>query len=264
VLALMLLAAAPSLAGDLRELAKKAGASVIHLKVASPASKNVSTGTGFFVSTDGRIVTNHHVISKGTEVTATLADGRRIEVLGLLAKDRDNDVAILQAEKGTYQALELGDSSKVQQGDRVVVLGNPRGLSHTLSEGIVSAIRQRGLKEEEQLQASSWRIQITAPISPGSSGSPIMTQDGKVIAIAVGLLSNAQNLNFGIPIEIAKDMLSSIPQGAEPMAFTTAASGSVWTNLGISAIFFTGLGMLFVGARWFRGRRRPRPARGSR
>jgi S1-C subfamily serine protease len=242
---------------ELPELAARIKPSVVHLSVFVGEDK-IGTGTGFFVS-DRRIVTNHHVIAQGTRVTAKLSDGREIEAEGLLASDADRDLAILLVSGDDLpDPLPLGESTSLRQGDSVVVIGSPRGLSGTLSTGIVSAIRGEGLEGEDEraVGTRSWAIQITAAISPGSSGSPIFTRtEGAVVAVAVGHVGEIGNLAFGIPIEHAKAMLAELPPDATPKSFGAVDSSDLARNLLISAIFFAGVILAFFVPGWI-GRRR--------
>lgn len=246
---------------DLADLAERAKPSVVLLTVEDTTGRKIGTGTGFFVSADGRIVTNHHVITEASRVTATLADGSRRAVLGLLVEDAEKDIAILKAEGEGTPALSLGDSRGVKPGDEVVVIGSPRGLSGTLSIGIVSAIREHGIDDQDLPGAEkprSWGIQITAPISPGSSGSPVMTRDGEVIAVAVGTYNDAQSLNFGVPIEVTRGLLDRIGPKAPVRPFEGNSQESVLKNLLISAAAIGGPVLLYV--LWSRlSARRERP-----
>ncbi|MEP7121707.1 MAG: trypsin-like peptidase domain-containing protein [Byssovorax sp.] len=259
----LLLAASISVgasASELSDLAAKTTPSVVLLTVEDSAGRKLGTGTGFFASTDGRIITNHHVIEGGAKITATLSDGSRRAILGVLASDERRDIAILAADGGASPALALGSSTGVRPGDEVVVIGSPRGLSGTLSVGIVSAIRAHGLGDEpdEQIKTESWGIQITAAISPGSSGSPIMTKSGEVVAVAVGTLNGAQALNFGVPIEVARGMLGEIGPNARPAPLGGDDAHDLRRNLIISGGIFGAIGLLF----FFWGRSsRPRAPR---
>lgn len=243
-------------AGPLQDLAAKAKPSVVLLSITDATGQKVGSGTGFFVSSDGRIITNHHVIDGAAKVTASLADGRKIDAVGYLASDAEKDLAIVKIPGEGYPALPLGESKGLRMGDEVVVIGSPLGLSSTLSVGIVSAIRSSNEKlfdqddprAKETAKIGSWGIQVTAAISPGSSGSPIMTTSGDVVAVAVGRLIGGESLNFGIAIEEAKALLEKVGPAATPKPF--AAQGSSRTNLIISAVFFLSI---LIG--WFGWRR---------
>jgi S1-C subfamily serine protease len=274
--ALLMLAALVSLwlgssnaaALELPDLAERTKPSVVHITVLNSAGDKAGSGTGFVVADGGRVATNDHVVASAASVKATLSDGREVEVLGVLSNDAEKDIAIIQLAGTDFPpALDLGGSGALRQGEEVVVIGSPRGLSGTLSTGIISAIRGEGLDggtaEERSLRA--WAIQITAPISPGSSGSPIMTRDGKVVAVAVGIMRGEGSLNFGVPIEVVKDMLSALPPDAEPSAFVGSGGvvgpgAGVSGNLIVSAIFFGAVALAFVVGS-FLAKRRKRPKR---
>lgn len=252
-IALLLLATGSAVALELPQLAEKATPSVVQLTVKDGAGKSISTGSGFFVSTDGRIVTNHHVIDEAASVTATLHDGKKIDVSGVLVESKASDLAVLKADGGPFVPLELGRDGSLRIGDEVVVIGNPRGLSTTVSAGIVSAIREEGLpvpgQEATDYPTGSWGIQISAPISPGSSGSPILNKDGQVVAVAVGSYQLAENLNFGVPVQLLRAELKRADQAA-PRPFAPAGGSSLVTNLAISFAFFAAIAIAF----WLSGR----------
>jgi serine protease Do len=247
---------------ELSALAERTNPAVVLLTVEDATGKKMGTGTGFFVSKDGRLVTNHHVIEGAAGITATLSDGTKRKIQGSLADDEENDIAILKVEGENLPALPLGDSSKVKPGDEVIVIGSPMGLSGTLTVGIVSAIRTKGLPSSEDdkpvEKARSWGIQISAAISPGSSGSPIMKRDGEVVAVAVGgLVGQAQSLNFGVPIEVAKGMLEKLGPNATVKSFEVAAKSELSKNLLISG----GVIGAMVVAFWIWGRLEARQER---
>lgn len=237
---------------ELPELAEKTKASVVHLEVLDGAGEVKGSGTGFYISAD-RVVTNDHVVQNAAAMRAKLTDGRAVDVIGVLATDPERDLAILQlpADANAPPPLSLGDSEKLRQGDEVVVIGSPRGLAGTLSVGIVSALRGEGLEGEadDGHPTQAWGIQITAAISPGSSGSPIMTRDGQVVAVAVGILAGGANIGFGIPINEAKGMLERIGPDATPQAFAAEDDGNVTRNLIISGVFFGLLGLAYAISR---------------
>jgi len=264
-LLLVLLLPGRALALELPELAERTRPSVVLVTVSDASGKKIGVGTGFFVSADGRVVTNFHVIRGAASATATLSDGHESKILGALVADPAQDIAILKAEGPSAPALALGDSGAVRPGDEVVVIGSPRGLSGTVSAGIVSAVRDKGVTEESAGQrprvlddedrpvTQAWGIQITAAISPGSSGSPIMTRSGDVIAVAVGTRLDGQALNFGVPIQVVKQLLLGIDAQAtpRPLALVTresskAEGNDVLRNLGISAAVFAGLSLVYI------------------
>lgn len=252
-------------AGPLQDLAAKSKPSVVLLQISDASGQKIGSGTGFFVSADGRIVTNHHVIDGAAKVTASLADGRKIDASGYLAIDPEKDLAVVKIPGEGYPALTLGESKSLRMGDEVVVIGSPLGLSTTLSVGIVSAIRgakdqlfeQDDPRAKETAKVSSWGIQVTAAISPGSSGSPIMNTTGEVVAVAVGRLVGGESLNFGIAIEEAKALLEKAGPNATPKAF--AAESSSRKNIIISVVFFLTLLVGYFGWRRYESSRSRRP-----
>jgi putative serine protease PepD len=265
ILLALLVASRPAPALELPELAARARPSVVLLTVGDAHRDKAATGTGFFVSKDGRIVTNHHVIDGARKVTATLVDGRTIEIVGLLADDPAGDVAVLQAPAGEYAPLALGGSAPLRVGDEVVVIGSPLGLSASFSAGYVSALRDRGLLGEQERHDESlvaWAIQITAAVSPGSSGSPIMNREGEVVGVAVGK-AGGEALNFGVPVEMPKALLERIAPGARPQAFASSHSRGTLANLGISALVL-GMPYLVYVALKMRARRRETKLRAAR
>lgn len=254
---LLLLSPAPAPAFELPELAARTTPSVVLLTLSKGGAK-AGTGTGFFVTAQGWLVTNHHVIEGATDATAKLSDGTERKVLGLVADDPEKDIAVLQVQGDGYPPLPLGDGGALRPGDEVAVIGSPLGFSSTLSSGIVSAIRPKGadaeLSEHHDPRADSWGVQITAAISPGSSGSPVMNRQGEVVAVAVGMIRGSQALNFGVPVDALKALLGSREAGAPVRPLGAVDRATLGRNLGISAGVFLTLGLLV----WLSGRRAPR------
>lgn len=184
----------------LPELAKKARPAVVLLTIYDAANKEKSLGTGFFVTPDGKLITNYHVIRGGHHATAKTTGGSVLPVVGVLAADVANDLAVLKVDGKTPSFLPLGSSDNIEAGIRIAVIGSPLGLEATLSEGIVSAVREFSGRRS--------MLQITSAISPGSSGSPVLNYQGQVIGIATMVLKGGQSLNFAVPSEVARRVLS--------------------------------------------------------
>lgn len=146
---------------DLRALAKKARPAVLLLAVSDETGTEVATGTGFLVSNDGKLITNHHVVKNASAGLAKAENGGLFPIEGILADDPTNDLVLLKIAAKDLPFLQLNDKAKVEVGARVAVIGSPLGLEGTLSEGIVSALRD-GAGEVKLFQ-------MTAAISPGSS-----------------------------------------------------------------------------------------------
>jgi S1-C subfamily serine protease len=161
------------------------------------AGKPFMQGSGFFINAD-TFVTSHHVIDGGTRAKITMAtSGVALQVMGLVAFDREHDLALLKTAEPAGNHLDLNVAVPAV-GDNVFVYGAPRGLEGTLSQGIISAHRaERNL------------LQISAPISPGSSGSPVANSEGDVVGVVAGARLDGQGLNFAIPAAYVLDLLSS-------------------------------------------------------
>ena len=253
VLALLWLVmpAEPAFALPLQEIITRTEPAVVHVSVSDGRGGEVGTGSGFVVSGDGRVVTNHHVVNDAERVEVSFQGGRKVRALGVLAFDADADLAILQLEKGSYPTLALADVP-AKQGDPVVVIGSPRGLSGTVSTGIVSAVRSEGAHLGAD-HRKNWTLQLTAAVSPGSSGSPVMNEEGEVVAVTVGQ-AYGQALNFGVPIALLRKLLPTASK--EPSPFRVLRGGrSVLTNLLISAAGLGGAALVVWIIAWIFGRK---------
>jgi len=185
---------------DIPAIAKAANGAVVSIIMSDKDGNPIAQGSGFFVSKDGLILTNYHVIAEGSSAIVKLPDGAFYLVDGMLASDKTRDIAVIKANGQNFRTLALGNSDGVQVGQDVVAIGNPLSLESTVSNGIVSGIRT--VKEE-----GGEFLQITAPISPGSSGGPLFNMEGEVIGITTMYLKGGENLNFAIPINDAKSLL---------------------------------------------------------
>lgn len=148
------------------------------------------------------LVTNFHVIDGANKIVVKLESGAMHEVSGVLADDSKSDVVVLRVRASGVPFLKLGESAKAQVGQHVTVIGSPLGLEGTVSDGIISAKRELPDK-------GKW-LQITAPIAPGSSGSPVIDAKGEVLGVATMLMRGEQALNFAVPIEVAKALLAQV------------------------------------------------------
>ena len=180
------------------EIVSKAKPAVLKITAYDSTGKPLRFGTGFFISDDGELVTNRHVIEDANTVTAETPAGASYTCEGVRLEPKDLDLVVLKFKARGVEKLVFGDASKITEGQKVVVIGNPEGLEGTVSEGIIAAIRN-----------NPHLIQITAPISPGSSGSPVLDEIGQVIGIATLVFKEGQNLNFAIPAdEVTRALLS--------------------------------------------------------
>jgi hypothetical protein len=185
---------------DIPAISQEAKGSIVSIVMSDKDGHPIAQGSGFLISKDGHVVTNYHVIKTGSSAIVKLPDGAFFVVDGVLASDKDRDVAIIKAHGNDFRTLTLGDSDRLQVGEEVVAIGSPLSLESTVSNGIVSAIRT---VEDE----GGKFVQVTAPISPGSSGGPLFNMAGEVVGITTSHLIGGQNLNFAIPINAVKPML---------------------------------------------------------
>ena len=204
----------PCLAQTPRELASTGFRSVVLLSMNDQNGQPLCIGSGFFVS-DSVIATNAHVIEGAGSGSAKLVGQTNVfQLLGIVSVDRHADLALLRiAEKAP--SLVLSRRSLPAVGDNVYVIGNPLGLEGTFSEGIVSGIRKTGMDSV---------IQMTAPISPGSSGGPVMDSTGEVVGVSVATFREGQNLNLAVPVSYLEQMLEAHPSNL--VAFQAGSNGA--------------------------------------
>ena len=174
---------------DIPAIAKAANGAIVSIVMSDKDSHAIAQGSGFLISNDGVILTNYHVIAEGSSAVVKLPDGTLYVVDGVLASDKVRDVAIIKAHGSNFRTLTLGNSDQLQVGEEVVAIGNPLSLESTVSNGIVSGIRT----VEEQ---GGKFLQVTTPISPGSSGGPLFNMAGEVVGITTMYLKGGENLNF--------------------------------------------------------------------
>jgi S1-C subfamily serine protease len=168
----------------------------------------VGTGTGFVVGDDGLFVTNYHVVQVADSLAVETLEGKRFAEVGLVAADPEHDLALLRVEKAALTPLRLGSDAEAAVGDPVFVMGNPMGMYGTFSDGMVS-----GKRPVEGVSM----LQISAPISPGSSGGPVMNDRGEVIGVATLILMGGQNLNLAVPVRYLRPLLAE-RRAAQPFA----------------------------------------------
>ncbi len=177
-------------------------------------------GTGFAISADGLIATNLHVVAGATQISVRMLDGATYEVLRIAAIDLDRDLAVLDIDPaGPVPALPLGDSDAVEAGDPVIAIGNPLGVrDYTVSDGLISSVRVVSVDPPELTL-----LQISAPISQGSSGGPLFNPFGEVIGVSTAIFTGGQNLNFGVPSKYVAALLAQ-PAPMTLQAFAAATS----------------------------------------
>jgi len=186
-----------------RQIAQNALAATVLIVMEDANGHPLSTGSGFFVE-PGIVATNLHVVEGVLRgYVKSVGMNTTYDIQGILAMDSRQDLALIEVPDIGAPVLPLGKSDEVHVGQSVYVTGNPIGfLEGTFSDGIVSGVRE--------FRVGSERIQITAPISKGSSGGPVLNSKGEVIGVAVSTITAGQNLNFTIPSNYLKDLLDKV------------------------------------------------------
>ena len=174
---------------------------------------NQSLGSGFVWSRDGIVVTNNHVVEGASRIIVNLNDGTQVPAK-LIGVDPDSDLAVLRVEAKDLPAAPIGTSSDLMIGETVVAVGNPFGLSGTVTTGVVSALG-RSVPSKEAGRTFTDFIQTDASINPGNSGGPLLNIEGKVIGINVAIYAQAQGIGFAIPVDRAKKVIQDIVRYGE-------------------------------------------------
>ncbi len=169
--------------------------------------KQRSLGSGFIIDPDGYILTNNHVVAKADKIVVKLESGKEYKAK-IIGTDPKTDVALIKIKADKpLKAVTLGDSDKIRVGDWVVAIGNPFGLSHTVTAGIISAKgRVIGSGPYDDF------IQTDASINPGNSGGPLIALDGTVIGINTAIIATGQGIGFAIPINMAKKIVPQLKE----------------------------------------------------
>jgi serine protease Do len=180
--------------------------------------QEVGGGTGFFISPDGLIVTNKHVVSDNdAEYTVLTNDGKKYDAK-VLAKDSMLDIAILKIKGDNFPYLTLGDSSKLKLGQTVIAIGNALGeFRNSVSVGVISGLSRtiRASDYRGNIESLDEVIQTDAAINPGNSGGPLLDLNGKVIGVNVAMERGAENIAFALPINALKPVIDSVKQYGE-------------------------------------------------
>ena len=210
-----------------KEVFDQCSPAVFYIETYDIVGEAYATGSGFFIDESGIAVTNHHVLKNAISAKITLANGEVHDLAGVLYFDRDNDYAVIKVDGSGFATLKAGDASALSGGDVCYAIGSPKGLQNTISDGIISSSARTDLGRE--------LIQMTAPISAGSSGGALINEFGEVVGVTTSSLLSGQNLNFAIPINTVVDngkiqayknggTLQTLPKFAEENAYLDYAS----------------------------------------
>jgi len=202
-------------AEDTVKLVKNVKPAVVLIQTFDANSRPSGSGSGFFINNKGHIITNHHVIEGAYSATIKTSAGKEYPVQGIIAKDIEADIVKLSVNIPDANIVPLKLSTAIpSEGEDVIVIGNPLGLESTVSTGIVSAVRD--------IPAFGKILQITAPVSPGSSGSPVLNTKGEVIGIATFIATKGQNLNFAVP----SDKIIALKETSKTLTFNALTADS--------------------------------------
>ncbi len=181
------------------QIMEEFGKAVVFIVSMDQKEKITYYGTGFLVTSDGRIVTNYHVINKAYPAAVKLASGDIYDDISVIDYDVRKDLAVIKIKGFGLPTVRFGNSDDAKIGDRLIVIGHPEGLENTISDGLLSGVRPT---DEGYRQ-----FQLSAPISHGSSGGPVFTTRGEVIGVVCSMLVEGQNLNFAIPTNYVRGMV---------------------------------------------------------
>jgi regulator of sirC expression with transglutaminase-like and TPR domain len=238
--------AAEPRAKTVEEIAEKARGSVVVITQRGRDGAVEGVGSGFVVNRNGLIATSLHVIGEGRPIEVRFANGDRFPATEIHAWDRKLDLAIVRIASSNLTALKLGDSAELKQGAPVVAMGNPRGLAHSVVQGVVSAFRDF---------ESGRMIQLAIPIEPGNSGGPLLDAAGRVVGILEMKSAITENLGFATPIDGLKTLIEKpnpvpvarwVRLGALDARKWKPAYGAHWTRRA-GEIHVTGAGSGFGG-----------------
>ncbi len=164
-------------------------------------------GSGFIITSDGYVLTNNHVVENATKITVVLKDGRefRGQVVGT---DSTSDVAVVKISGTDLPTVQLGDSSTLTVGQKVIAIGNPYGLSQTVTTGVISALERN--VQASQTETLVGVVQTDAAINPGNSGGPLVDLSGRVVGMNTMIYQNAQGLGFSVSVNTVRKVYDAI------------------------------------------------------
>ena len=163
-------------------------------------------GTGFLISSDGFLLTNAHVVSRAVEIKIFLWKTSEVKKARLIGIDRPSDLALLKIEsKQPLPYLPLADANSVRVGEMVIAIGNPYGLQHSLTDGLISA-KNRKMPSESK-DSCNYFLQTSALINPGNSGGPLINLQGEVVGVNTAIVAGSQGIGFAVPCDLIKEIV---------------------------------------------------------
>jgi len=205
------------------ELVQSVQKSVVHIKVEQKLVNVMGpfqnqphqegSGSGAIVRSDGYILTNHHVVGEADKITVQLYDGQELKAY-LIGTDPATDISVIKIEGKNMPVLQMGDSDNILVGESVIAIGNPFGLSHTVTFGIVSAKGRTGMGIAEYEDF----IQTDAAINPGNSGGPLVDLEGKIVGVNTAIFSRSggyQGIGFAVPINMARRVMTELIENGQ-------------------------------------------------
>jgi hypothetical protein len=192
-----------------QDIVQRSSPAIVRVEAQGPEGEQF--GTGFVLDKTGVIATNLHVIAGTGDIKVKLNDGTHYPAMHILNVDPVHDLVLLKvAPSKPMPTLPLGDSSKVAAGQKIVAIGNPLGVfENTVSEGLISSIRQLCEKKDDNCPGEYTLLQISAPISQGSSGGPLFNLSGEVVGITTAIIAQGQLINFAMPANYLKPLLQN-------------------------------------------------------
>ena len=191
------------------EIYAKCASAVFYIEIYDRSGAAISSGSGVFISADGKALTNYHVIKNAYSAKIMTNDGQVYDVTGYYDAQETIDMALIQIAGSKFPYLSVGDSTKIAPGQTIFAIGSPRGLDDTISQGIIS--------NANRVIDGLGYIQMTAPISPGSSGGALINDQGLLIGLNTATYKDAQNINLAVPIhryqELSVGAIKSFPVG---------------------------------------------------
>lgn len=190
------------------EIFSKCSPSVVYIETFGVDGEPYARGSGVIFESSGLAITNYHVLENALSATATVSNGVTYDISGIVGFNREEDFAIIQIDGTDFFPMKIGNSNLLTIGEKIFTIGNPLGLTSTISDGLISNLSRAGY---------DGMIQITAPISHGSSGGAMINEHGELVGITTAGISSGQNLNFAIPInKIVEEYNSFLPLRTSP------------------------------------------------